>query len=764
MLRKNSLERPSAALYPSVSSSGGQTGSATIHTFGNTLMKNRSIEFLRVTHLRGPNIWTYRPVLEAWVDIGDLEDAPSNTIPGFYERLSTWLPGLIEHRCGVGERGGFLLRLREGTWPAHILEHITIELQNLAGMKVGFGKARSTSVRGIYKVAVRTRNEEVGRACLEAGRDLIMAAIEDKPFDVAGTVQRLRDLADRLCLGPSTACIVDAATDRGIPHIRLTEGNLVQLGYGARSRRIWTAETDSTPAISESIAGDKDLTKRLLGSCGVPVPEGRVANSPADAWEAAEDIGLPVAVKPVDANHGRGVSLDLKSREEVEAAWHLADAEGSEVIVERFIPGNEHRLLVVGGRVVAAAKGESVWVTGDGRSTIAELIEIQINIDPRRGPEEDYPLDKIVLTEMPGVVLEIERQGFKPESVPALEQRVLIQPNGNVACDVTDKLHPEVAATAALAARIVGLDVAGIDLVATDISKPLEEQGGAIVEVNAGPGLLMHLKPAEGSPRPVGKAIVDHLFPDLESNGRIPVVGIAGTRGTSCIARLVGLLLTLSGKRVGVACRDGLFHDRRQVTKNNASTWLTSRQLLVNRMAEAAVFENGSEMILNEGLAYDRCNVGVVTDVSGWEQLGEYYIHEAEQLYNVLRTQVDVVLPEGVAVLNAQDELVARMAELCDGAVIFYGLDANLPAIVEHRNKGGQALFVRNGKIMRAVGLEESEFADVAAISLAHGAEPVMEPEFLLAAIGAALALELSPDLIRTGIETCEPSQLGVTH
>jgi cyanophycin synthetase len=725
-------------------------------------MKKKSLEFLRVTHLRGPNIWTYRPVLEAWVDIGDLEDFPSNTIPGFYERLSAWLPGLVEHRCGVGERGGFLLRLKEGTWPAHILEHVVIELQNLAGMKVGFGKARSTHVRGVYKVAVRTRNEEVGRACLEAGRDLVMAAVEDRPFDVGATVQRLRDLADRLCLGPSTACIVDAATDRGIPHIRLTDGNLVQLGYGANSRRIWTAETDQTPAIAESIAGDKDLTKRLLGSCGVPVPEGRVVESAADAWEAAEDIGLPVAVKPVDANHGRGVSLELKTRTEVEAAYVLAEAEGSGVIVERFVPGNEHRLLVVGGRVVAAAKGESVWVAGDGRSTIAELIESQINTDPRRGPEEDYPLDKIVLDQMPGVVLEIQRQGFQPGSVPAAGQRVLIQPNGNVACDVTDRLHPEVAATAALAARIVGLDVAGIDLVAEDISRPLEEQGAAIVEVNAGPGLLMHLKPAEGAPRPVGRAIVDHLFPDLESSGRIPVVGIAGTRGTTIIARLVALLLLLSGKRVGLACRDGVFFDRRQVMKGDCRTWTAGRQLLMNRMTEAAVFENGAEMILKEGLAYDRCNVGIVTDVGGHESLGDYYIQEPEQLYSVLRTQVDVVLPDGVAVLNAHDPLAVQMAELCDGAVIFYGLDAHLPAIVEHRARGGQALFVRDRRIVRAAGMDETDFADIGAIPLVRGDAPATELEYVLAAIAAAIALDIPADLIRTGIETCEPAQTGL--
>src|ERR1700752_4188799 len=356
-------------------------------------MSKKDIEFLRLNYLRGPNIWTYRPGVEAWVDIGELEDCPSNTIPGFSERLSGWLPGLIEHRCGVGERGGFLLRLREGTWPGHIMEHVAIELQNLAGMATGFGKARSTSRRGVYKGGVRTRQEEVGRAALQAARDLVMAAIEDRFYDLKDTVSRLRAMVDSRCLGPSTSCIVDAATERRIPSIRLTDGNLVQLGYGARQRRIWTAETDRTSAIAESIAGDKDLSKRLLQSCGVPVPEGRLVESAAEAWEAAEDIGLPVVVKPSDANHGRGVSIELRKREEVEAAYEVALRESSDVIVERFIPGFEHRLLVVSGRMVAAARGDAAVVTGDGRSTIAELVALQINSDPRRGEDEAFPLD-----------------------------------------------------------------------------------------------------------------------------------------------------------------------------------------------------------------------------------------------------------------------------------------------------------------------------------------------------------------------------------
>ena len=358
-------------------------------------MKRKDIELLRVTYLRGPNLWTYRPVIEAWVDIGDLEDFPSNTVPGFPERLAAWLPGLAVHRCGVGEPGGFLLRLQEGTWPAHIMEHVAIELQSLAGMDVGFGRARQTSQRGVYKVAVRALNEYVGRAAITAARDIVMAAIEDQPYDLDSALAVLRYKLEYHHLCPSTAAIVDAATERRIPWIRLNEGNLVQFGYGARQRRIWTSETDKTGAIAEGITRDKVLTKTLLAACGVPVPEGSIVDSPEGAWTAAEDIGVPVVVKPSGANHDRGISLDLIQRKDIEAAFHVADAEGSGVIIERFILGTEHRLLMVGGRLVAATRGEKMLVEGDGKSTVRPLIDGQLNSEPHRGEAQRHPLETI---------------------------------------------------------------------------------------------------------------------------------------------------------------------------------------------------------------------------------------------------------------------------------------------------------------------------------------------------------------------------------
>lgn len=728
-----------------------------------TMSKKDDIQLLRVTYLRGPNVWTYRPVLEVWLDLGELEDCPTHRLPGFTERLLAQLPALMEHHCGVGERGGFLQRLNEGTWLGHVLEHVVIELLNLSGMPTGFGQTRSTSKPGVYRMVFRARDEQVAREALLLGHLLLMSVINDEPFDVPAAVTRLRDRVDDCYLGPSTACIVAAATDRRIPHIRLNEGNLVQLGYGARQHRIWTAETDHTSAIAEGIAREKDLTKSLLKACGVPIPEGEVVDSPEAAWEAAQDIGLPVVVKPSDGNHGRGVTLELSTREDIEAAFQVAQRHGSEVIVERHLLGQEHRLLVVGGQVVAAARGDTAWVTADGRSTVEQLVDAQINSDPRRGTTEDSPLGRIRVggDNADGVVtIDLQRQGLTAASVPAAGRRVLIQRNGNVSVDCTDEVHPEVAHLVSLAARVVGLDIAGIDVVATDIGRPLAEQGGGIVEVNAGPGLLMHLKPAQGSPRPVGRAIVDHLFADDES-GRIPIVGVAGSRHGATIARLVAWLIHLSGRHVGLACRNGLYLDRRQVQAGDCARFEPAHRLLMNRNVEAAVVENDAQAILDDGLAYDRCQVGVVTDLAldpdKRDALARHDVTGADQLFRVLRTQVDVVLSDGVAVLNAGDAEVADLARLCDGEVMFYAADAaaaQSPAFVAHREAGGRAVLLRGGRVVLATGGQELLLADLGQHRRGSAGTGGLPPEVLAAAAAAAWAMDISPDLMAAGIET----------
>ncbi len=712
------------------------------------------IQFLRMTHLGGPNIWTYRPVIEALIDIGDLEDCPSNTLPGFSQRLTAWLPGLIEHRCSVGERGGFLKRLEEGTWPGHILEHVALELQSRAGMQTGFGKAREAGPRGVYKVVIRTRHEAVSRQALLSARDLILAAMADQAFDVEARIAQLTQMVDSLCIGPSTASIVDAAAERGIPNIRLNDGNLVQLGYGQRQRRIWTAETDRTSAIAEGISKDKDLTKQLLGMCGVPVPEGQIVDSPQAAWSAAQDIGLPVCVKPTDGNHARGVSLELSNQEDIEAAYDIALAEGSEVIVERFIRGEEHRLLVVGEQVVAANKGETASVVGDGVHTVQELIELQINSDPRRGEEEDFPLDTIRLDEHTTSVLELKRQGLSADSVPEAGRSVLIMRTGNMSMDVTDLVHPDVAAQAVLAARVVGLDIAGVDLVAQDIAKPLGPQGGAVVEVNAGPGLLMHLKPASGQPRPVGQSIANHLFKP-EDNGRIPVVGIMGDGDTTKPAQLVAWLLHLKGLHTGLSCANGLFLNQRQLLAQDGMDWAQAQRLLINRGVQAAVLESDARHLLAQGLPYDRCQIGIVTRMPSASGLDDLYPGGDEKMPGYIRTQIDVVLPEGTAVLNAALPEVAALAAYCDGSVLLYADDEHHDKLQAHRNAGQRVGFWRDGQLVLAQGAKEhlvlSSQRPAVARLLKAG---TLSTSDMLVAACAAWALDIGTDLIRAGIKS----------
>ena len=656
----------------------------------------KDIQLLRTTYLRGPSVWTYRPVLEVWLDLGELEDYPSNKIDGFTERLTAWLPGLVEHHCGVGHRGGFIERLQEGTWCGHVMEHTIIELLNMAGMPAEFGQTRSVSQRGVYRMVFRCPEESVAHVALNQGHALIMAAINNLPFDVQAAVEAIKAEIENRYLGPSTASIVNAAAVRRIPFIRLNDGNLVQLGYGAAQRRVWSTETDKTSAIGFGIAEDKDLSKQLLKACGVPVPEWELVKSADDAWEEADYMGLPVTVKPYNSNKGEGVSVNLNSEAEVRAAYDEARKLTRYVMVERFVPGHVHRLLVVGGKVVAASRGEYPNGQHDPRAKV-------------------------------------------------------------VTVDCTDDVHPEVAYMAALSAKVVGLDIAGVDLVCQDISKPLEAQGGAILEVNGGPGLLMHLKPSVGVARPVGQAIVEHLFPseDGDSEGlaaRIPVVGIAGTRHNAFIARLVGWLLQLSGKRTGVASSEGTFLEGRLTQKGDNTNWHAAHRLLVNRLAEAAVIQTSARSILEEGLAYDRCQVGVVTDMDGYEALANHDIHEAEQMTRVLRTQIDVVLTRGAGVLNADDAQTADLARLCDGQVLFYSLDASNATVAAHREAGGRAVLLKGEEVVLVQDSTERVLGTLTALRPVNGFEP--DHAALLAAVATAWALDITPELIAAGIKT----------
>lgn len=729
------------------------------------------MEFRKILALRGPNYWANFPVLEAWVDLGLLKDSPSDELPGFNERLMAWLPTMVEHRCSVGERGGFFERLRRGTYQAHILEHVTLELQSLAGCTVGFGRAREMSEEGVYKVAIEFEEEQFARACLHAGRELCLAAVHDLPFDVDAEVRRLRSLYHQEKLGPSTGAIVAAARDRGIPYRRLNKDSLVLLGHGYRQQRINTAETQQTGAIAESIAQDKELTRDLLRQIGVPVPEGRSVSDADDAWEAAQEIGGAVVVKPRYGNHGRGVTTNLSTREQVIAAYNHALEETSNIVVERFAPGADYRLLVIGGKLVAAARREPAQVVGDGVRTIAQLVD-EVNRDARRGDDHATVLSKIVLDAI--ALGTIAEQGYQTDSVPPRGTVVVIRRNANLstggtATDVTDLVHPEVAARAIEAAQVIGLDIAGVDIVTLDISRPLDEQGAVVVEVNAGPGLRMHLEPSAGQPRPVGQAIVDMIFPPGD-NGRIPIMAITGVNGKTTTTRLLAHMMRMSGNLVGMTCTEGIYIDGRRIETGDCSGPRSAKAILLNPKVTAAVLETARGGILREGLGFDLCDVGIVTNIGEGDHLGLNDIETIEKLARVKKTVIDVVAPWGTGVLKADDPLTAEMASSCKGSVIFFCREPDHEVVLAHRAKGGKAVIVRDGMIVLADGPNETQLMQVARVPLTYHGRVGFQVENVLAATAAAWGHGLAHSLICDALGTFQsdprtsPARFNILH
>jgi len=712
------------------------------------------IVFEQVVSLLGPNSWTYRPVLEAWADFTAIETCSPTQKTEALARLLGWVPALAQAHLNPEASRATQTTLAAADWSPQVLEHLTLTLQTLADMPGGFGDTHPTSRAHLYKVVVRAWHPSVTTCALHAARELIEAAFNAAQVDLKAIIERLQALRHKYCLGPSTACIVDAADDRDIPAIRLNTGNLLQLGYGINQRRIWTAETDRTGAIAETISRDKDLTKSLLQACGVPVPVGQAVESALEAWEAAQELGVPVVVKPSDGNHGRGVFTNLSTQQEIEQAYGVAVQEGSGVLVERFILGQEHRLLVVGGKLIAAAKGEYAQVTGDGVRSIQTLIETQLNADPRRGHEEDQPLNYVRLDS--AAQLEIARQGFTPHTILPSGQQAVIQRNGNVAVDCTELVHPDVAALACTAARVVGLDIAGIDLVALDISKPLQQQGGAIVEVNAGPGLLMHLKPATGKPRQVGRDIVAHSFA-LGDMARVPVIGITGSQGKTMTGKLLFRLLTLHGWRCGLASSEGLFVDKRLLHRGDCANFENARRVLMNREVQTAIIENGARQLLCEGLAYERCEVGIITQIDWTEDLTAYEVNGHTERVKVYRTQMDVILPKGMAVLNADDPHIVELARHCDGHITWLCLTHDTPLIKAHLAQGQRVVSIIAGHLTLMQGVEQHTLCPLQAIRVTGLGADTTQAYNVLAAAAAAWALGLTPDLIQAGLLSFDP-------
>ena len=707
------------------------------------------MDISRIRALRGPNLWSRHTAIEAIVTCDDAEHSLT-TLPDFEPRLRALFPAL-----------GPLRRQPDQASLAHVLELATLALQIQAGCPVTFSRTTETVERGTFQVVVQYSEEEVGRKALAAAEALIQAALAGGSFDVAGTIAELRELDEDLRLGPSTGCIVHAAVARGIPFRRLTSGSLVQLGWGAKARRIWAAEVDSTSAVSESIAQDKDLCKTLLSAAGVPVPTGRPVDSVDEAWDVAQEIGLPVVLKPQDGNQGKGVTVNVASREHLEIAYRAAEEIGH-VMVEKFLPGSDFRLLVIGNKLVAAARRDPPHVIGDGVQTVRQLVD-EVNADPRRGTGHATSLTKIRFDDI--AVARLELQGLSPESVPEKGRRVVLRNNANLstggtATDVTDEVHPDVAARAVAAAQMIGLDICGVDVVCESVGRPLEEQSGGIVEVNAAPGLRMHLSPSFGKGRLVGEAIVDHLFPAGE-DGRIPVVAVTGTNGKTTTARLIAHLFAASGLKVGMTNTDGVHVDGRQTDSGDCSGPRSARNVLLHPDVEAAVLETARGGILREGLGFDRCQVAVVTNIGAGDHLGLNYITTVEDLAVLKRVIVMNVAPDGYAVLNAADPIVAAMAPKCPGGIIYFAMDPHNPVLTAHRAQGKRVVYVEDGAIVAQKGKQIFRIP-LSQVPLTRGGQIGFQTENVLASLGAAWALGVSWDAIAEGLSTFISDVQGV--
>ncbi|MBP7703673.1 MAG: cyanophycin synthetase [Caulobacter sp.] len=719
---------------------------------------------------RGPHLYSPRPMVRIQVDIGALEAWPSNRIPGFVDGLLARLPGLEKHGCCFRTPGGFVRRLREGTWIGHIAEHVALELQTLAGAPVTRGKTRSVAGRpGVYNILYAYQSEDSGRL---AGR-LALALVEsllpqdlrgleglevvaprpkalEAPFDLNAAVQELRDVAKRARLGPTTQSLVDEARRRRIPVIRLNEHSLIQLGWGANQKRIRASITGDTGLIAVETAGDKSLTKRLLAEVGVPTPKGALVRTTDEAMAAAARLGGAVVIKPLDGNHGRGVSLDLRTPEQVRWGFEQAVAHSRQVIVEQQYDGRDYRILVVGGRVVAVAEREPAHVVGDGRHTIAALVAM-VNKDPRRGIGHEAVMTRIVIDDHVRDML--SRVGLTSDDVPEAGRKVQLRATANLstggtAIDRTDEIHPVNAAIARRAALTIGLDVAGIDFIAPDITRSVRETGGGIVEVNAAPGFRMHFAPSHGQPRDVAKAVVDNLFP-AGSRARIPIVAVTGTNGKSTTGRMISAILRTHGLTVGLTNTSGVYVDDELVVASDASGPKSARLLLRDPTVEAAVLETARGGILREGLAFDHCDVGVVLNVTA-DHLGLKGIDTLDDLAAVKSVVAESVSRRGCSVLNGDDPLTIRMARYAAGRIAFFTMKGGpglSPFLQRHAAEGGIVVSrepsPRGGLIALQDGVRRIEVIEAGDIPATLNGAAEFNVANALAAVAAGYALRV---------------------
>lgn len=710
--------------------------------------------------MRGPNYWSIRrhKLIVMKLDIGELEDLPTNKIAGFSERIEKMFPTMFAHECSEGHPGGFFKRVQEGTWMGHVVEHVALEIQTLAGMDCGFGRTRSTGQHAVYHVVFNYMEEKVGIFAAKSAVRICEALIKGEEYDLADDIQRMREIREDERLGPSTGSIVDEAIRRKIPWIRLNRYSLVQLGYGINQRRVQATVASTTSSIAVEIACDKEDTKNLLEAASVPVPRGRVVYDEEDLEAALNRIGYPVVVKPVGGNHGRGATINVTNWEDAVTALANAKRISRGVIVEKFITGYDHRLLVIDYKFIAAARRTPAMVIGDGKHTVQELIDLT-NQDPRRGYGHEKVLTAIKVDEMTLAML--EEKGLTIESVITKGQELHLKRTANLSTggtsgDVTDIVHPYNVFLAERIARIIGLDICGIDIMTPDISVPLHENGGAVLEVNAAPGFRMHIAPAEGLPRNVAEPVIDMLYPP-GSSARIPIIAVTGTNGKTTTTRVIAHMVKTMGYKVGFTTTDGIYIQNRMVETGDCTGPVSAEFVLKDPTVNFAVLECARGGILKAGLGFHNCDIGIVTNVAS-DHLGLKDINTLGEMARVKSVVPESVLPEGYAILNADDDLVYDMRKDVVSKVALFSLDENNPRILRHCENGGLAAVVENGFITICKGTWKIRVDKVVNIPLTFSGKAVFMIQNILPAVLAGFVSGFKIEDMRLALETFIPS------
>lgn len=715
-----------------------------------------------INAMRGPNYWSVRrhKLIVMVLDLEEMEERPSNKINGFKERLEKMFPSMFAHRCSVGEPGGFFQRVEEGTWMGHIIEHIALEIQTLAGMDVGFGRTRGYGEKGVYNVVFAYMEESVGRYAAKVSVEICQALIDGKDYDLSDDIQRMRELREDERLGPSTGSIVEEAAARGIPWIRLNKYSLCQLGYGANQKRIQATVTSETSSIGVELACDKEDTKYLLEQAEVQTPRGDIIRRESSLEEACRYVGFPLVVKPVDGNHGRGITVNIKNYDDALIAFRSAkeSSKSGAIIIEKYIVGDDYRLLVINNKLVAAAVRTPAHVIGDGKSTIQQLID-EVNKDPRRGYGHENVLTQITVNDLTLSI--IKANGYTLDSVLKKDERLLLKDTANLSTggtaeDVTDIVHPANVFMAERISKIIDLDICGIDVMTTDISKPLEETGGAVLEVNAGPGFRMHLAPTSGLPRNVAAHVIDKLFPQ-GSTSRIPIIAVTGTNGKTTTTRLISHLAKMKGYKVGYTTSDGVYIQNRLLMKGDCTGPASAEFVLKDPTVNFAVLECARGGLLRAGLGFHKCDIGIVTNVAA-DHLGLKGIHTIEQLAKVKGVIPETVLPDGYAILNADDDLVYDMRKSVNCNVALFSMDENSPRIKAMQKLGGISAVYENGYITICRGEWKLRVIKAVNVPLTYGGRATFMIQNVLPAVIAAYVKGFTIDEIKIGLETFIPS------